>query len=221
MPKNRALVHLGSFRIWLLSLGIAISIALVASVSATYYAYRSVAESTGVPARWQRIVDIGSVADPIDVETLWPIVDTAPSFEQVTKRLPAGEWAAVEAAAARSVTESPLNSRMWLVLAVARAARHDATANVASALKMSYDTGPNDMIMLPQRLLLSVALDFSSDAELTAAIQYELRRAFSAPQPFPHILVNAHCSAVPQARKLIDDIALAEGVPKDTWDKAC
>jgi hypothetical protein len=211
----------GSLRIWLLLLGIAVVGALAATVSVTYYPDRSVAVSSGDLSSWSRIIRIGDVRDPIDIDALWP-ADTASSLEELSKRLPTEQWAAVEAIAVKSVTGSPLNPRMWLVLAIARAAQHAAPANVGAALKMSYDTGPYEATILVPRLLLSVELDFSSDPELTAAIRQELRHAFSEPQRPRHTLVEARCRAVPQARKLIDNVARDLGPVSDApWGETC
>ena len=201
------LSFVGNPRIWLLLLGGAVAAASVGIVPETYYTFRSVAVSNGLPSSWLNVISVGSARGPIDIEALWPTAEPTLSLEEISKRLPGGQWASVEAVAAKALTRSPLNSRLWLVLAIARAAQHAEVANVAAALKMSYDTGRNEASVLVPRLLLSVELDFLSDAELTANVRYEIQRAFAGPQSFRPILIGARCMAEPQARKLIDDIA--------------
>jgi hypothetical protein len=212
----------GNSRLWLLIFGIAVAAAIVATVPETYYSFRIAAVSNGLPSDWLNIVSVGNVRDPVDVENLWPNAEPVLSLKEVSRRLPEGRWASVEAAAVKSVTESPLSPRMWLVLAIARAVRHAEVANVAAALKMSFDTGRNEAAVLVPRLLLSVELDFSSDAELTADVRYEVQRALTGPQGLRPILIAARCMARPQARKLIDDIAHnLERTSEEVWDVTC
>jgi hypothetical protein len=215
------LSFIGNIRVLLLLLGGAVAAVDAVIVPETYYSFRSAVVSNGLPSSWLSLISVGGVREPIDVETLWPTTGPAQSFEQISKRLPRRRWAAAEAVAVKAVTKSPLNSRMWLVLAIARAAQHAEAANVATALKMSYDTGRNEAVLVP-RLLLSVELDFSSDAELTADVRYEVQRAFAGPQSLRPILVGARCIAGPQARKLIDDIARDfDRTSKDGWGGTC
>jgi hypothetical protein len=209
-------------RLRLLIVGIAIAFALTWAALATRYPSGYALGSTSGPSTWSRIINIGAVRDPIGVEALLPVDDAVLNFEELSNHHSGEQWAAVESTAAKSVSMSPLNSRMWLVLAMARAAQHSAIANVAAALKMSYYTAPNDVTIMEPRLLFSVQLDFASDPELTAAIRRELRNIFLGPTNLRTIFTHAYCHAVPRARVVIDDVARGlQRTSGDAWYLTC
>jgi hypothetical protein len=198
---------LRSQRIRFLLFGFAIVAALMWTASATRYHSSSAVGSTVERPLWFDLVNIGAVRDPVALEDVLPGDKAALNVNELSKNLTAEKWAAVESAAEESVAASPLNSRMWLVLAISLAAQHSSPESLVSALKMSYYTAPNDLTITEPRLELSLQVESSWDFELKDAVLRDIRNISLGSQVQRVILARAYCRASPEGRAVIDDVA--------------
>jgi hypothetical protein len=200
----------------LLLLTIAIMSGVIWTVLATYYP-----NSISKASIWYQINDVGDVRDPIRVEDLLSD-DATLNVETLSERFSVQHWAEVESIAVKFLAQSPLNSRTWFILALARAAQHKSTVEVAAALKMSYYSGPTDIAIMKVRLAFSVQLTFEPDPELVDMIKREVRNIILGPPGLRNILIDAYCRALPEGRAVIAGAAYdLQGGAEDTWDKGC
>jgi hypothetical protein len=110
---------------------------------------------------------------------------------------------AVRTAAERALSNSPLNSRVWLVLATlsSQVARQHEMAN--EQLKMSYYTGPNDKAVMGHRLKFAVRSQALENADLREVVRREIRTILlRAPELRPAITA-AYREARPSDREFI------------------
>jgi hypothetical protein len=78
----------------------------------------------------------------------------------------------------RAVRYSPNQPGAWLLLAGLASRYRWSKPDPAEALKMSYETGPSELQLMPLRLLVTVQLDELSD-ELRLFAQRDIRLLFS------------------------------------------
>jgi hypothetical protein len=213
---------LKSQRLRFLLFAIAIICALIWTAYMTSYRYVTALDSADWSSAQANIVRLGAVQDPVALNDLLPVDNAAFSAYELSQHLSAEKWAAVKSAAEKSIARSPLNSRMWLVLAIAEVARHSATESAVAALKMSYFTTPNDVTITEPRLALSLQLGALSDPELTAAVRRDIRNLFFGPRKLRIILTKIYCRALPAGRAVIDDLARElERALAETRNRAC
>jgi hypothetical protein len=206
-------------RLSFLFVGVAIICALIWTAYVTGYRSNSGVGSASVRSR---VIDLGAVEDPIALDELLPASPRAFSANDLYDRFSPEKWAAVKADALRSIAASPLNSRMWLILALAEVAQHSATESAVAALKMSYFTAPNDVTITEPRLALSLQLYAISDAELKVAVRRDIRNLVLGPQDLRLALISVYCHALPAGRVVIDDLARElEPASAGAWYRAC
>ncbi len=107
------------------------------------------------------------------------------------------------ATAEKAATLSPHDSRVWLILASLDCLRH---REVSGTLKMSYYTGPNEIVLMPLRLLIATCSDAIKDAELQTLVAREIRLIITHEQnPKPAILA-AYQRASPGGKRFIETV---------------
>jgi hypothetical protein len=116
----------------------------------------------------------------------------------------------VRAGAKQALAYSPHDARLWLVLAAIDARLQTPSEQAAAALKMSYYTGPNELRLIPLRLLVAVRPGVLADSELQQLFLNELRVALNRNGELQQAIVGAYREADPAAKRLIDDIVPAE-----------
>ena len=201
--------------------GFSIAAALMWTARATRYHVSSAVTSTDALPVWSELVNIGAVRDPIVLDDVLPR-DRAFNVNSLPQRFSTEKWAAMQSAAEESVAASPLNSRMWLVLAISLAAQKSAPEPIVNALKMSYYTAPNDLTLTEPRLALSLQLKSLGDFELKAAVLRDIRNISLGAQKLRSILARTYCHASPEGRAVIDDTARDfERTPEDALRRSC
>ena len=125
--------------------------------------------------------------------------------EQPTKVTPLTQQdvEAVRAAAERALSNSPLDSRVWLVLAIL-SSRVDKQHEIAKEqLKMSYYTGPNDKAVMGHRLKIAALSQALDNSDLREVVRREIRTILlRAPELRPAITA-AYREARPSDRAFI------------------
>jgi hypothetical protein len=110
----------------------------------------------------------------------------------------------------RAARLSPHDSRVWLVLAGLEFGEgHDRRG--AEALKLSYYTGPDELLLMPARLRLAVGSDASSNEEVQILVPQDIRRIVRRLDLKPSIAL-AYQQALPKGRAIIE-AALKEADP--------
>jgi hypothetical protein len=165
---------------------------------------------------------VGANKDLIELEDLLPRENNTFALEDLYTRLSPDDWAAVSAAAKDFVAGSPLNSQMWLILAMSELARRSSTQIAAAALKMSYFTAPNDITMAELRLMLALRLTAVLDAEFKDVLRREVGNLAFGTGSSKGTLVRIYCSALPDGRALLEEVGRElEPNPAKVWLRAC
>jgi hypothetical protein len=122
------------------------------------------------------------------------------SSTNASDSLEQGARAAVE----RALTYSPHRADVWLLLA-AFASRFDGVdPPAASALKLSYYTGSNEISLIPLRLFVSFRLQALDDVELQEMVRRDIRMAMTRKPDLKPALITAYKNATPANRNFVE-----------------
>ena len=104
----------------------------------------------------------------------------------------------------RAARLSPHDPRVWLVLAGLdfRVDRNDPKG--IEALKLSYYTGPNEVSLMPLRLLLAVRSSAISDDEVQSLVPLDIQRMIAQRPDLRPAIALAYNNAVPKGREIIE-----------------
>jgi hypothetical protein len=123
---------------------------------------------------------------------------------ETAKTAPSTERAQVaRAAAEKAATLAPHDARIWLLLASQDCLLH---REASSALKMSYYTGPSEIVLMPPRLLVATCSDVTNDSELQTLVTGELRFIVTHEQYPKPAIVAAYKNATPSGRRFIEAV---------------
>jgi len=113
----------------------------------------------------------------------------------------------------RAARLSPHDSRIWLVLASLdfRVDRNDPRGT--ETLKLSYYTGPNEISLMPLRLLLAVRSGAISDEEVQSLVPLDIQRIIMQRPDLKPAIALAYKNALPKGRQIIES-ALKETDPR-------
>lgn len=119
-----------------------------------------------------------------------------------------GEQSADQAELARAVAEkaatlSPHDSRVWLILASLDCLQH---REVSGPLKMSYYTGPNEIVLMPLRLLVATCSQAINDAELQTLVASDIRFIITHEQDLKPAILAAYKDASPSGKRFIETV---------------
>ena len=120
------------------------------------------------------------------------------------EQAPRAEVENMRAIANRAARLSPHDLRIWLVLAGLDLRLGGNNPKTAEALKLSYYTGPNELSLMPLRLLLSVQSDAISDEELQSFVMLELQRMVMQQPDLKPAIALAYKNALPKGREVIE-----------------
>jgi hypothetical protein len=141
---------------------------------------------------------------------LWAEAAIAQSSEQTAKSVESARTApsieraqAARAVAEKATTLSPHDSRIWLLLASQDCLLHRETSG---ALKMSYYTGPDEVVLMPPRLLVATCSDTINDSELQTFVAGEIRLILTHERHLKPAIVAAYKNATPRGRRLIEAV---------------
>jgi hypothetical protein len=112
-------------------------------------------------------------------------------------------------ASERVASWAPFQSKVWLRLASTEARLDWLNRRAVEALRMSFYTGPNEIELIPRRLLVSVQPDMLADPDIERLVRHDIRVALThAPNVKPAIIA-AYRHASPQGKRLLE-AAIAE-----------
>ena len=107
------------------------------------------------------------------------------------------------AAAEKAAKLSPHDPRIWLLLAYQNCLLNRETSGT---LKMSYYTGPNEIVLTPLRLLIATCSDAIDDAELQTLVAREIRLIVTHEQNLKPAIVTAYQNASPSGKRFIEAV---------------
>jgi hypothetical protein len=103
--------------------------------------------------------------------------------------------------AEKAAALSPHDSRIWLYLASLDCLLH---REVSGSLKMSYYTGPNEIVLMPLRLLVATCSDAINDTDLQTLVAGDIRLIITREQNLKPVLLAAYKNGSPSGRRFID-----------------
>ena len=110
----------------------------------------------------------------------------------------------MRAIADRAARLSPHDSRIWLVLAGLDFRLGGNNPKTAEILKLSYYTGPNELSLIPLRLLLAVQSDAISDDELQSLVPLDIQHILVQRPDLKPAIALAYKNALPKGREVIE-----------------
>jgi hypothetical protein len=116
-------------------------------------------------------------------------------------------WKALD----RSVSFAPHQAGVWLLLAGLASRYQWPKLDPAEALRMSYYTGPNELSLIPFRLLLMMRLDKAGDSELNLFADRDLRVLVARKDETA--ILQAYQAATPAGKQFIEQ-ALVQSDPR-------
>ena len=109
------------------------------------------------------------------------------------------------AVAQRAASLSPHDSRTWLLLAALDSRFDWPNREVASRLKMSYFTGPNELLLTPLRIRVATRSTAITDAELQPLVAQEIRSVvLRHPDQKPSLLATYRTASI-EGKQFIEE----------------
>jgi len=109
------------------------------------------------------------------------------------------------AVAQRAARLSPYDSRTWLLLAALDSRFDWPNREVASRLKMSYFTGPNELPLTPLRIRVATRSTAITDAELQPLVAQEIRSVILRHPDQKPSLLDAYRNASTEGKQFIEE----------------
>ena len=125
---------------------------------------------------------------------------TGNSPEQVSP----AELEKIRTIADRAARLSPHDSRIWLVLAALNFRLDGKNLRGTETLKLSYYTGPNEIAVMPLRLLLAVRSNAIFDEEVQSLVPLDIRRIIMQRPDLKPAIELAYRNALPKGREIIE-----------------
>jgi hypothetical protein len=110
----------------------------------------------------------------------------------------------IRAIADRAARLSPHDSRIWLVLAGLDLRAGGSNTRGTEMLKLSYETGPNEISLMPLRLLLAVKSSAVSDEEVRSSVPLDIQRIIMQRPDLKPAIALAYQNALPKGREIIE-----------------
>jgi len=107
--------------------------------------------------------------------------------------------------AERALAFAPHDARIWLVLASVVSRFDWLNGKASAALRMSYYTGPNEVALIPFRLMLSLTSPAISDKDFQQLVAHDLRTIVNRRPELKSAVANAYRSASPEGQQFIRD----------------
>lgn len=111
----------------------------------------------------------------------------------------------VRNAAERALVFAPHDARIWLVLASIDSRFDWLNEKAAAALRMSYYTGPNEVDLIPARLLLSLSSPAISDKDFQPLVVHDLRTIVTRRPELKSAVSDAYSYASPEGQHFVRD----------------
>jgi hypothetical protein len=141
-----------------------------------------------------------------DLWTVAAITKAAPLLFGTTgsSRDQAAEVENIRAIADRAARLSPHDSRIWLVLASLDLRVSGNNSRATELLKLSYYTGPNEISLMPLRLLLAVRSSAILDDEVKSSVALDIQRIIMLRPDLKPAITLAYQNALPKGREIIE-----------------
>ena len=203
-------VLLGGFSLWIL-------VAQLASPQQSYF-------PSGLDEANAMYADRGSAAKAAqiglvrgDLWTVAAVTAAAPlligATDNSNAQISQDEIESMHATAARAARLSPHDARIWLVLAALDFRTDANNPKGIEALKLAYYTGPDEISLMPTRLLLAVRSGAIFDDEVQSLVPLDIRRILAQRPDLKPAIATAYSNALPKGREIIQAI-LKEADPK-------
>jgi len=110
----------------------------------------------------------------------------------------------MRAIAERAARLAPHDSRIWLVLAGLDFRVAGNNSKGTETLKLSYYTGPNEIALMPLRLLLAVRSSAIFDEEVQSLVPLDIQRLIMLRPDLKPAIALAYKNALPKGREIIE-----------------
>ena len=114
---------------------------------------------------------------------------------------------AAQDAVRNALKSGPLDSRMWLVLALLQARSDLGDSRIAESLKMSYFTGPNRAELIPTRLDIVTLNNSLNDPDLSELARGDVRAILTQYPDQRPSLVNDYARGSAIAKAFLEESA--------------
>jgi hypothetical protein len=158
-------------------------------------------------ARAYRAARLGGIRGDLWAESSFTYVSPLWRSEREAAALADEARAVIETALAHA----PHDARVWLLAASLGARLRWPHVDPASVLKMSYYTGPNEIGLIPPRLLAAAQLG-ASDSDVQQLLERDVRLVLKRRPELRPALVAAYKDAKPQVKQLLES-AVVENDP--------
>jgi hypothetical protein len=143
-----------------------------------------------------------------DLWTVAAITAASPTLFAATgsspERASLAEVENMRAIADRAAKLSPHDSRIWLVLAGLDFRIDGKNPRGTETLKLSYYTGPNEISLMPLRLLLAVGSNAIFDEEVQSLVPLDMQRIMTQRPDLKPAIALAYNHALPKGREIIE-----------------
>ncbi len=99
---------------------------------------------------------------------------------------------------------APPDARIWLVLAGLDFIVDKNSSKGADALKLSYYTGPNEIALMPLRVLIAVGSNAISDDEVRSLVPMDIQIMAGQRPDLKPAIAMAYSHASPNGREVIE-----------------
>jgi hypothetical protein len=104
----------------------------------------------------------------------------------------------------RALAYAPHDARVWLILSGIESRFDRLNSKAAASLRMSYYTGPNELELIPLRLLVLMRLHAPVDSELEEFARRDIRAIASRAPQLKSAILDAYRNAPPEGKQLIE-----------------
>jgi hypothetical protein len=104
----------------------------------------------------------------------------------------------------RAARLSPHDSRIWLVLAALDFRAGGNNPKGTESIKLSYYTGPNELSLMPLRLLLAVRSDAILDEEVQRLVPLDIQLIIMQRPDLKPAIALAYKNALPKGREIVE-----------------
>lgn len=121
--------------------------------------------------------------------------------------------AAAAKAAAKALSLSPHDARVWLVLAAAERRCEPGSEKAAGAMRMSFYTGANEIALIPERLRLALDSPQINEPEFRRLVYHDVQTAIVNRPELRPAVIDIYAKASPAGREALRQ-AVGEFAPR-------
>jgi len=116
----------------------------------------------------------------------------------------AASFERINALTEQALRYAPHDSRLWLLFAANYLRSDQLNERAASALRMSFYTGSNSLVVVPERLLLAVQSRALQDDDFQELVRHDIQIIVARKSELMPALVAAYNKAPPLGRQFIE-----------------